>query len=93
METLNMNLNKFISLLFITFTLITSSTLSADERKGLILTKEGINNIQADLGNIPLFDNTLQSLKKEVDAEIANGFSVIFSSIAKSKSPISTCLS
>ena len=73
METLNMNLNKFISLLFITFTLITSSTLSADERKGLILTKEGINNIQADLGNIPLFDNTLQSLKKEVDAEIANG--------------------
>jgi len=43
------------------------------ERKGLILTKEGIKKIQADLGTIPLFDSSLEALKKEVDAEIEKG--------------------
>ncbi len=43
------------------------------ERNGLILTKEGIRKIQADLGNVPLFDSSLKALQKEVDAEIAKG--------------------
>jgi len=51
----------------------TSTSNKIKERKGLILTKEGIQKIQADLGNIPLFDKTLQALQKEVDAEITKG--------------------
>jgi len=51
----------------------TKTTAKATERKGLILTKEGIKKIQADLGNIPLFDASLKAMQKEVDAEIAKG--------------------
>ncbi len=46
---------------------------NAGERKGLILTKDGIQKIQADLGNVPLFDSSLALLQQEVDAEIAKG--------------------
>jgi len=43
------------------------------QRNGLILTKDGIKKIQADLGNIPLFDSSLKTLQAEVDAEIEKG--------------------
>lgn len=39
----------------------------------LILTAQGVKDIRAQLGNIPIFDKTLQLVKEEVDAEIALG--------------------
>jgi len=46
---------------------------NSSERSGLILTKDGIAKIQANLGSVPLFDATLAKLQAEVDAEIAKG--------------------
>lgn len=45
----------------------------AQEHPSLILTKAGVQNIRAELGNVPLFDASLEKLKQEVDAEIALG--------------------
>lgn len=42
----------------------------------LILTKNGVAAIRSNLGSIPIFDKTLAATKKEVDAEIENGFDV-----------------
>ncbi len=39
----------------------------------LIMTKAGVEQIRAELGNVPLFDATLQAVKAEVDAEIESG--------------------
>ncbi|ARV16311.1 heparinase II/III domain-containing protein [Polaribacter sp. SA4-12] len=39
----------------------------------LILTSQGVKDIRAQLGNIPIFDNTLKAVQKEIDAEIALG--------------------
>ncbi|MDP4600614.1 MAG: heparinase II/III family protein, partial [Polaribacter sp.] len=44
-----------------------------NEHPKLILTKKGVENIRKNLGNIPIFDNTLQAVKEEIDAEIALG--------------------
>lgn len=52
---------------------IQGETKRASQRQGLILTAEGIARIQAELGNTPLFDTTLQRLQQEVDEEIARG--------------------
>lgn len=50
-----------------------SSLLQAQEHPKLILTKAGVEKIRAELGKVPLFDVSLEQLKKEVDAEIALG--------------------
>ncbi len=52
-----------------------SQKISSDnnEHPKLILTKKGVENIRKNLGNIPIFDNTLQAVKEEIDAEIALG--------------------
>lgn len=42
----------------------------------LILTKQGVKDIRAQLGNIPIFDNSLQKVKEEVDAEILAGIEI-----------------
>lgn len=65
--------NYIISLLLIALSLITSPAASTKERSGLILTKEGIRKIQADLGNVPLYDSSLELMQQEVDAEIDQG--------------------
>ncbi|WP_152285819.1 alginate lyase family protein [Flavicella marina] len=39
----------------------------------LILTKQGVKDIRAQLGTIPVFDNSLKKVKEEVDAEIEAG--------------------
>ena len=39
----------------------------------MILTKSGIEQIRKELGNVPLFDASLKTVKDEVDAEIALG--------------------
>ncbi|MGB5244475.1 MAG: heparinase II/III family protein [Lutimonas sp.] len=43
---------------------------------GLILTKQGIKDIRSNLGNIPIFDESLEATKSEVDAEIELGIQV-----------------
>ncbi|HDZ04938.1 hypothetical protein LCGC14_0299260 [marine sediment metagenome] len=47
--------------------------IQAQEHPNLILTKAGVEKIRAQLGNVPLFDASLQNLKEEVDAEMASG--------------------
>lgn len=55
----------------------TSTIKSTDSNSGshpkLILTKAGVEKIRAELGTIPIFDQSLQLAKEEVDAEIALG--------------------
>ncbi|MGB5437442.1 MAG: alginate lyase family protein, partial [Maribacter sp.] len=46
------------------------------EHPGLILTKQGVKDIRANLGSIPIFDKTMAATQKEIDAEIENGFDV-----------------
>ena len=48
-------------------------TTTNQEHPNLILTAQGVQDIRAQLGNIPVFDNTLQKVKEEIDAEIALG--------------------
>ena len=43
------------------------------EHPSLIMTKEGVERIRAELGSVPLFDASLKQAQKEVDAEIALG--------------------
>ena len=57
---------------FICAILITLSA-AAQEHPSLILTKEGVEKIRAELGSVPLFDASLKKLKAEIDAEIALG--------------------
>lgn len=42
----------------------------------LILTAKGVSDIRSKLGTVPIFDNSLQKVKEEVDAEIALGIDV-----------------
>ncbi|KAB1068023.1 alginate lyase family protein [Tamlana haliotis] len=46
---------------------------SSDGHPKLIITKAGVEEIRKNLGNIPIFDASLQMAKEEVDAEIAAG--------------------
>nr|WP_232735173.1 alginate lyase family protein [Olleya sp. Bg11-27] len=39
----------------------------------LILTAQGVKDIRAQLGSIPIFDRTLKTVQEEIDAEIALG--------------------
>jgi hypothetical protein len=51
----------------------TVSTTTSQEHPNLILTAQGVKDIRAQLGNIPIFDKTLEKVKEEIDAEIALG--------------------
>ena len=46
------------------------------DHPSLILTKKGVAEIKANLGTIPIFDETLANVQKVVDAEILNGIEV-----------------
>ena len=60
--------------LFLAILVATVPTIAAEgEHPRLILTKEGVQQIRAELGTVPLFDATLKSVKAEVDAEIELG--------------------
>ena len=48
----------------------------AIEHPGLLLTRDGVESIRANLGEAPLFDQSLNSTKEEVDREIAMGIDV-----------------
>ena len=51
----------------------TSGDSALQQHPSLILTAQGVKDIRAQLGNIPIFDNTLKAVKEEIDAEIALG--------------------
>ncbi|WP_407556333.1 alginate lyase family protein [Winogradskyella sp. 4-2091] len=46
------------------------------EHPKLILTAQGVKDIRAQLGTIPIFDKSLEAVKEEVDAEIEAGIEV-----------------
>ncbi|MBQ0788670.1 MAG: alginate lyase family protein [Oceanihabitans sp.] len=50
-----------------------SKTTISQEHPNLILTAQGVRDIRAQLGNIPIFDTTLKAVQEEIDAEIALG--------------------
>ena len=49
------------------------SPLQAQEHPNLILTQQGVKDIRANLGKVPVFDKALAAIQQEVDAEIALG--------------------
>ncbi|NRD18853.1 alginate lyase family protein [Winogradskyella eckloniae] len=49
---------------------------TSQEHPKLILTAQGVKDIRAQLGTIPIFDKSLQAVKEEVDAEIEAGIEV-----------------
>ena len=53
-----------------------SQTDASQEHPKLILTAQGVKDIRAQLGSIPVFDKSLQAVKEEVDAEIEAGIEV-----------------
>ncbi|KAA5826411.1 alginate lyase family protein [Algibacter amylolyticus] len=76
-----MKLNRTLLLSVLLITLFscnnkTENVAEESEQDGhpkLILTKKGVKEIRAQLGNIPIFDNTLKEVQEEIDAEIALG--------------------
>ncbi len=50
--------------------------MNTSNHPNLLLTKEGVKNIKASLGKVPLFDQVLEETITELDAEIANGIHV-----------------
>lgn len=65
---------QFMALLVVTGLLLVSPLHGApNEHPTLILTKDGVAEIRAALGTVPLFDATVAKVRAEVDAEIAAG--------------------
>ena len=62
-------------IVFICCVLIAQNGFS-QEHPNLILTKQGVKDIKAQLGNVPLFDATLAQVKANVDAQIEKGIDV-----------------
>lgn len=72
-ELLLMSKMKISALLLMAATLTTPFTVQSQEHPNLIMTKAGMEKVRKNLGNVPLFDASVQSVKEEVDAEIALG--------------------
>ncbi|MFK8009570.1 MAG: heparinase II/III family protein [Saprospiraceae bacterium] len=53
-----------------------SLTLFSQNHPNLILTKKGVAEIRKNIGTVPMFDEALAKVKKEVDAEIKMGVKV-----------------
>ena len=53
--------------------LIIPIELQAKEHPMLIMTKEGVEEIRKTLGQVPLFDSSVEITQQEVDVEIAIG--------------------
>ena len=62
-------MTMFLMLLGLTISVISQST----EHPSLSMTKAGVERIRAQLGTVPLFDATVESVKEAVDAEIELG--------------------
>lgn len=48
-------------------------SVNAQQHPNLILTQEGVKKIRDNLGSVPLFDQTVNKIKQEIDTEIASG--------------------
>lgn len=55
---------------------LTLAEVSAAEHPRLLLTADGVSQIRSHLGRVPLFDQTLELTKEEIDAEIESGVHV-----------------
>ncbi len=64
-------MRKLITISFILFALAAHG-----QYPGLILTKEGVRAMRSELGQIPLFDLSVQSARADVDAQIELGIDV-----------------
>lgn len=74
---------KYYSIILLTLSLVFTSCKDTPVQKdskaldakhpSLILTQQGVKDIRANLGTIPIFDKTLEKVKAEIDAEIALG--------------------
>lgn len=67
-------MNRIYCILFILS--LSGFTLSGQMHPNLTITKKGVELIQSNLGNIELFDQTLKTVRQEVDQEIENGIEV-----------------
>ncbi|WP_333967940.1 heparinase II/III domain-containing protein [Aquimarina algiphila] len=67
---------RILQQFFVVFAIMFCLHGYAQEHPNLILTKKGVTDIRKQLGQIPIFDQTLAATKKEVDAEIASGIHV-----------------
>lgn len=70
---MNMTKNKFSMLLLMVLALSTSLKVQSQDHPNLLLTKAGVESIRSQLGEVPLFDASLQRVREIVDAEIASG--------------------
>lgn len=68
-----MKLIKVKVVLLTLLVLIIPIELQAREHPVLILTKAGVEEIRKTLGQVPLFDSSVEKTKQEVDIEIAMG--------------------
>jgi hypothetical protein len=68
-----MRMKSGLSVFLLILGLLAAGPSVSAERPGLILTDTGVEKIRAELGNVPLFDATLESVRAEVDAEIEMG--------------------
>ena len=68
MKTRN-SISVSLAILGLTISMLAQSA----DHPGLIMTKAGVQRIRAELGNVPLFDTTVMTVKAEVDAEIELG--------------------
>lgn len=64
---------KITALLLVAAALNTPLAVQSQEHPNLIMTKAGVEKIRNNLGQVPLFDTSVQNIKDEVDAEIALG--------------------
>jgi hypothetical protein len=55
---------------------ISQKTAKECKHPNLILTTKSVSEIKSNLGQVPIFDKTLATIKKEVDATIAKGINV-----------------
>lgn len=85
MKNSGVNLLSLILVLIITFSCSDGVSNKKDEvapaeaesgHPSLVLTKQGVKDIRANLGSIPIFDKSLEETKAEVDAEIEVGIQV-----------------
>mgnify|MGYP003638767157 FL=1 len=64
------HIQNFVLTLFL---IIFSFQGNSQEHPNLILTAKGVAAIKAQLGSIPVFDETLKAVQEEIDAEILQG--------------------
>ena len=68
-----MNILRKFTPLLVVLGLTTSASTQAADHPNLIMTKAGVEAIRAHLGEVPLFDASVERVKAEVDAEIELG--------------------